>query len=105
MKHLKSFNDSLSENQSICKTFYRFKNSPDKNWVDDNDRSYSDDFFSSKEYDEYEFNNFLDMDRVVGHEHSLFGTRGLPVGDPKRSSRSFDMYNKQFGPMIVRVIK
>jgi methyl coenzyme M reductase subunit D len=45
------------------------------------------------------------MDEMFGHENSLFGTRGLPVGHPDRSSKSFDYYNKKFGPMIVRVIK
>jgi hypothetical protein len=45
------------------------------------------------------------MDEMFGHENSLFGTKGLPVGHPDRSSKSFDVYTKKHGPMIVRVIK
>jgi hypothetical protein len=74
-------------------------------WTNDNDRSYPDRFFDDKNYEDFYFDNFYDMDKMFGHENSLFGTRGLPVGHPNRSSKSFDTYNKKFGPMIVRVIK
>jgi hypothetical protein len=84
--------------------YYGFKNYPN-NWVDENDNTYTDEFFLDKKYEDYYFDNFLDMDKMFGHENSLFGTRGLPVGHPKRSSKSFDMYNKSYGPAIVRVLK
>jgi hypothetical protein len=59
-----------------------------------------------KEYVDYYFDNFFDMDKMFGHENSLvFGTRGLPVGHPQRTSKSFDRYNAIFGPAIVRVLK
>jgi hypothetical protein len=74
-------------------------------WVSDNDKVVPAKFFEDKEYDDYYFDNFLDMDKIFGHENSLFGTRGLPVGHPDRSSRSFDLYNKVHGPAIVRVLK
>ena len=86
------------------KHYYGFAGLPN-HWVDDNDKTYSDKFFEDKEYNEYYFDNFLDMDKTFGHEYSLFGTRGLPVGHPKRSSKSFDMYNEKYGPMIVRLVK
>jgi hypothetical protein len=74
-------------------------------WINDNDRSYPDKFFDGKDYEDFYFDNFYDMDKMFGHENSLFGTRGLPVGHPDRSSKSFDLYNKLHGPMVVRVIK
>ena len=74
-------------------------------WSDDNDKQYSDEFFNDKKYEDLYFDNFFDMDQMFGHENSLFGTRGLPVGHPKRTSKSFNLYNERFGPMVVRVVK
>ena len=84
--------------------YYGWSGIPNQ-WINDNDRSYNDKFFDNKNYEDFYFDNFYDMDEMFGHENSLFGTRGLPVGHPNRSSKSFDTYNKKFGPMIVRVIK
>ena len=84
--------------------YYGWSGIPNQ-WINDNDRSYNDKVFDNKNYEDFYFDNFYDMDEMFGHENSLFGTRGLPVGHPNRSSKSFDMYNKKFGPMIVRVIK
>ena len=84
--------------------YYGWSGIPNQ-WINDNDRSYHDKFFDNKNYEDFYFYNFYDMDEMFGHENSLFGTRGLPVGHPNRSSKSFDTYNKKFGPMIVRVIK
>ena len=84
--------------------YYGWSGIPNQ-WINDNDRSYHDKFFDNKNYEDFYFDNFYDMDEMFGHENSLFGTRGLPVGHPNRSSKSFDTYNKKFGPMIVRVIK
>jgi hypothetical protein len=84
--------------------YYGFTKLPNR-WVDDNDKSYTDEFFDGKEYEDYYFNDFYEMDKMFGHENSLFGTKGLPVGDPNRKSRSFDDYSKRFGTIIVRVIK
>jgi len=86
------------------KHYYKFYKLPN-NWVDDNDKQYSDEFFNDKKYEDLYFDNFFDMDQMFGHENSLFGTRGLPVGDPKRTSKSFNYYNEMYGPMIVRVVK
>jgi len=86
------------------KHYYGFNKLPN-NWVDDNDKQYSDEFFNDKKYEDLYFDNFFDMDQMFGHENSLFGTRGLPVGHPKRTSKSFDRYNKVYGPIVVRVIK
>ena len=86
------------------KHFYGFSGYKN-HWTDDNDKTYSDHYFDDKEYEDFIFDNFYDMDKIFGHENSLFGTRGLPVGHPKRSSKSFDFYNEKFGPMIVRVLK
>jgi hypothetical protein len=86
------------------KHYYGFVNLPN-HWVDDNDNSYSDKFFDDRQYEEFYFDNFHDMDQKFGHENSLFGTKGLPVGHPKRTSKSFDHYNKVYGPMVVRVVK
>ena len=93
--------EELDKKQKVFYTFSELKN----HWVDDNDRSDNDEFFDNKDYEDFHFDNFYDMDEMFGHENSLFGTRGLPVGHPDRSSKSFDYYNKKFGPMIVRVIK
>jgi len=84
--------------------YYGWSGIPNQ-WTNDNDRSYHDKFFDDKNYEDFYFDNFYDMDEMFGHKNSLFGTRGLPVGHPNRSSKSFDTYNKKFGPMIVRVIK
>ena len=97
----KVFREELDKKQKVFYTFSELKN----HWVDDNDRSYHDEFFDNKDYEDFHFDNFYDMDEMFGHENSLFGTRGLPVGHPDRSSKSFNYYNKKFGPMIVRVIK
>jgi hypothetical protein len=83
--------------------YYSFQNHPF--WVDENNKIYTDEFFLDKNYEDYYFDNFLDMDAVFGHEDSLFGTKGLPVGHPERSSKSFDMYTKNYGTAIVRVLK
>ena len=93
--------EELDKKQKVFYTFSGLKN----HWVDDNDRTYHDGFFDNKDYEDFHFDNFYDMDGMFGHENSLFGTRGLPVGHPDRSSKSFNIYNKKFGPMIVRVIK
>lgn len=92
------------ETKKRAKVFYSFVNVPNRDWVTDSNKTYSDNFFDDKDYEEYQFDNFYDMDQMFGHKNSLFGTRGLEVGDPKRTSRSFDMYNSQFGPALVRVI-
>ena len=84
--------------------FYSFANMPNKNWTSDKDMMYPEEFFDDKNFEEYQFDNFLDMDQMFGHKNSPFGTKGLEVGDPNRTSRSFDMYNSRFGPAIVRVI-
>jgi len=84
--------------------YYGWSGIPNQ-WINDNDRNYPDRFFDDKNYEDFYFDNFYDMDEMFGHENSLFGTRGLSVGNPNRSSKSFDKYNKKFGPLIVRVIK
>ena len=85
------------------KVFYGFQGIPNF-WSDDYDRVVKDSYFDDKDYNDYYFDNFYDMDKEFGHEDSLFGTKGLPVGHPNRSSKSFDMYNDQYGPAIVRVV-
>ena len=85
------------------KVFYGFQGLPNF-WSDDYDRVINDSYFDDKDYNDYYFDNFYDMDKKFGHEKSLFGTKGLPVGHPNRSSKSFDMYNDQYGPAIVRVV-
>ena len=84
--------------------FYSFANLPNKHWISDKDIMYPEEFFDDKNFEEYQFDNFLDMDQMFGHKNSPFGTKGLEVGDPNRTSRSFDRYNYRFGPAIVRVI-
>jgi hypothetical protein len=93
--------ESLDEKQKI---YYGFEGLPNF-WVDDSDRNKTDKYFEDKDYKDYYFDNFYDMDNKFGHNNSLFGTRGLPVGHPSRSSKSFDIYNKRYGSVIVRVIK
>ena len=61
--------------------------------------------WNDKDYDDHYFDNFKDLDKMFGHRKSLFGTRGLDVGDEKRTSRSFNQYNERYGPVIVRVVK
>ena len=85
------------------KVFYGFQGLPNF-WSNDYDRVINDSYFDDKDYKDYYFDNFYDMDKEFGHEKSLFGTKGLPVGHPNRSSKSFDMYNDQYGPAIVRVV-
>ena len=98
-----------SENHKEFETrpqvFYSFARMPNRNWVTDDNKIYSEEFFDDKDFDEYQFDNFFDMDQMFGHKNSLFGTRGLEVGNPKRTSRSFDMYNSRVGPGLVRVLK
>ena len=53
-------------------------------------------------YDEYIYNDFYEMDADWGTPTSYFGTNGLGVGDPKRSSSSYDMWAPSGGKMIVR---
>ncbi len=97
---------NIISEKKIKKTnhYYGFVNMPN-HWVDDNDIVYEDSFFDDKDYEDFYFDNFFDMDKMFGHPNSLFGTRGLPVGHPKRSSKSFDFYNDKYGPAVVRVIK
>ena len=97
----KILRESLDEKQKV---YYGFEGLPNF-WVDDSDRNKTDKYFEDKDYKDYYFDNFYDMDNKFGHGNSLFGTRGLPVGHPNRSSKSFDMYNKRYGTVIVRVIK
>jgi len=85
------------------KVFYGFQGIPNL-WSDDYGRVVKDSYFDDKVYNDYYFDNFYDMDKEFGHKESHFGTRGLPVGHPNRSSKSFDMYNDQYGPAIVRVV-
>ena len=85
------------------KVFYGFQGLPNF-WSNDYDRVINDSYFDDKDYNDYYFDNFYDMDKKFGHEKSLFGTKGLPVGHPNRSSKSFDMYNDKYGPAIVRVV-
>jgi len=94
----------VKSHKDIPNHYYGFVNLPNQ-WISDNDRSYPDRFFDDKNYEDFYFDNFYDMDEMFGHENSLFGTKGLPVGHPDRSSKSFDVYTKKHGPMIVRVIK
>jgi len=106
--HLNSFFIYIPNNMNLHRQtsnhYYGWNGIPNQ-WTNDNDRSYPDRFFDDKNYEDFYFDNFYDMDNMFGHENSLFGTRGLPVGHPGRSSKSFDLYNKLHGPMIVRVIK
>jgi len=85
------------------KVFYSFEGLPGQ-WVSSEDKSYPESYFSDKKYDEYVFHDFFEMDNTIGLENTIFGTRGLPIGHPKRTSRSFDQYYKSYGPAIVRVI-
>ena len=94
----------VKSHKDIPNHYYGFVNLPNQ-WISDNDKSYPDRFFDDKNYEDFYFDNFYDMDEMFGHENSLFGTKGLPVGHPDRSSKSFDVYTKKHGPMIVRVIK
>jgi hypothetical protein len=96
--------NNMNQHRKISNHYYGWSGIPNQ-WINDNDRPYSDRFFDDKNYEDFYFDNFYDMDKMFGHENSLYGTRGLPVGHPNRSSKSFDTYNKKFGPMIVRVIK
>ena len=85
------------------KVFYVFQGLP--NFLsNDYDRVINDSYFDDKDYNDYYFDNFYDMDKKFGHEKSLFVTKGLPVVHPNRSSKSFDMYNDKYGPAIVRVV-
>ena len=86
------------------KHYYGFHQLPN-HWSDDDEKIYTDEFFNDKKYEDLYFDNFFDMDQMFGHKNSLFGTRGLPVGHPKRTSKSFNQYNERFGPMVVRVVK
>ena len=97
---------NIISEKKIKKTnhYYGFVNMPN-HWVDDNDIVYEDSFFDDKDYEDFYFDNFFDMDKMFGHPNSLFGTRGLPVGHPKRSSKSFDFYNDKYGPAVVRTLK
>ena len=110
MKHLKCFNESfdnlpdLTLEQKI-NTYVSFKgmsiwqkNISAQLIVDDS-------FFEGKDYDEYTFDDFFEMDKFIGYKKSLFGTQGLEPGDPKRTSKSFDLYQKSHQTAIVRVMK
>lgn len=91
------------ESNKKQKVYYGFEGLPNF-WSDDNDNIKTDKYFEDKDYKDYYFDNFYDMDMKFGHERSLFGTRGLEPGDPNRSSKSFDIYCKEYGPAIVRVV-
>ena len=110
MKHLKRFNESfdnlpdLTLEQKI-NTYISFKDMSiwQKNVsaqviVDDK-------FFEGKDYDEYTFDDFFEMDKFIGYKKSLFGTQNLEPGNPKRTSKSFDWYQKSHQTAIVRVMK
>jgi hypothetical protein len=110
MKHLKRFNESfdnlpdLTLEQKI-NTYVSFKgmsfwqkNVSAEVMVDDK-------FFEGKDYDEYTFDDFFEMDKFIGYKKSLFGTQGLEPGDPKRTSKSFNWYQKSHQTAIVRVMK
>ena len=99
-EELSSHNGNESKRHKV---FYGFQGLPNF-WSDDYDRVINDSYFDDKDYNDYYFDNFYDMDKEFGHEKSLFGTKGLPVGHPNRSSKSFDMYNDKYGPAIVRVV-
>lgn len=85
------------------RVFYSFAGMPG-NWISSNDRHYPESYFLDKKYDQYIFHDFFEMDRTIGLENTVFGTRGLPIGHPKRTSKSFDTYNKMYGPAIVRIV-
>ena len=99
-EELSSHNGNESKRHKV---FYGFQGLPNF-WSDDYDRVINDSYFDDKDYNDYYFDNFYDMDKEFGHEKSLFGTKGLPVGHPNRSSKSFDMYNDKYGPAIVRLV-
>jgi hypothetical protein len=84
--------------------YFRFAGLPNI-WLDDFEKSYPEEFFLDKEYEDISFDNFFDLDAAFGYDGFFFGTIGLPVGHPKRTSKSFDMYNEKYGPFIVRVVK
>ena len=94
-------NESIENGKKV---YYGFQGLPNF-WADDQDNFKGDKYFEDKDYEDYYFDNFYDMDVQFGNENSLFGTRGLPVGHPDRSSKSFNSYNEKYGPIIVRVVK
>ena len=94
-------NESIEDGKKV---YYGFQGLPNF-WADDQDNFKGDKYFEDKDYEDYYFDNFYDMDVQFGNENSLFGTRGLPVGHPDRSSKSFNRYNEKYGPIIVRVVK
>jgi hypothetical protein len=95
--------ETSSHESKRHEVFYGFLRMPNF-WSNDYDKVVTDSYFDDKDYNDYYFDNFYDMDKKFGHEKSLFGTKGLPVGHPNRSSKSFDRYNNQYGPFIVRVV-
>ena len=97
----KGINESIEDGKKV---YYGFLGLPNF-WADDQDNFKGDKYFEDKDYEDYYFDNFYDMDVQFGNENSLFGTRGLPVGHPDRSSKSFNRYNEKYGPIIVRVVK
>jgi len=70
----------IEEFETRPQVFYSFARMPNRNWVTDDNKIYSEEFFDDKDFDEYQFDNFFDMDQMFGHKNSLFGTRGLEVG-------------------------
>lgn len=97
-------NSELTLNQKV-NTYVGFKDSPvwQKNvstqvMVDDK-------FFEGKVYNEFTFEDFFEMDKFIGYKNSLFGTQGLEPGDPKRTSKSFNMYQNMYKTAVVRVMK
>jgi hypothetical protein len=94
-------NESIEDGKKV---YYGFQGLPNF-WANDQDNVKGDKYFEDKNYEDYYFDNFYDMDAQFGNENSLFGTRGLPVGHPDRSSKSFNRYNEKYGPIIVRVVK
>ena len=97
----KGINESIENGKKV---YYGFQGLPNF-WANDQDNVKGDKYFEDKNYEDYYFDNFYDMDAQFGNENSLFGTRGLPVGHPDRSSKSFNRYNEKYGPIIVRVVK
>tara|TARA_R110000803_G_scaffold5996_1_gene19668 strand:- start:1223 stop:1846 length:624 start_codon:yes stop_codon:yes gene_type:complete len=93
--------DPLNKRNNV---FYSFVGMPNQ-WVTDEQIVVTSSYFDDKKYEDFYFDNFYDMDKIFGHEFSLFGTRGFPIGHPKRSSISFDSYFNMYGSSIVRVVK
>jgi len=75
--------------QKVYYGFSKIKNT----WVDDDDKTFGENYFEGKHYKDYTFDNFNEMDKKFGHKNSLFGTRGLEPGDPKRKGHLICIIN------------